>query len=319
MIDLYFQKIYYPCLKAIHKLKIFLFAFLPKNQKEKNKQNHVKKIALELQISSPLNINQTHKSTWENYRKKIRNLIITQDLRFFLNWNVIKSSMFHEPNICELKELQSSSNWNIWESAIKENKFGFPRPYSYFPKSSGNLIHNAYTLNYFCKFYDILNIIPKLENIFEFGGGYGSFCRLFLNLGFTGNYKIYDFPEFLLLQNYFLTSLPYFNQQNKSRKPKIIYTNEFQNSERNSNSKNFDIFLATWSFSESPTTVREKCLKYIGKPKYFIFAFQKQFEDIDNLLYFKNIMTNLPEYMWHLKEITHQKNNYYLFGKQKYE
>ena len=43
--------------------------------------------------------------------------------------------------------------------------------------------------------------------IVEFGGGYGSMCRLLHKLGFSGQYFIYDLPEFVALQRYFLKSI----------------------------------------------------------------------------------------------------------------
>ena len=49
--------------------------------------------------------------------------------------------------------------------------------------------------------------IDTLELIFEFGGGYGSMCRLAHNLGFNQAYIIFDLQPFSALQNYYLSSL----------------------------------------------------------------------------------------------------------------
>ena len=40
--------------------------------------------------------------------------------------------------------------------------------------------------------------------IVEFGGGYGSMCRLVRKLGFKGRYVIFDLRPILALQKYYL-------------------------------------------------------------------------------------------------------------------
>ena len=45
---------------------------------------------------------------------------------------------------------------------------------------------------------------PATATILEIGGGYGNFCRLLMKRGFAGSYVIYDLPEFLQLQEWYL-------------------------------------------------------------------------------------------------------------------
>src|SRR5207244_11597755 len=49
--------------------------------------------------------------------------------------------------------------------------------------------------------------VDDLACVLEFGGGYGSMCRLFHNLGFRGRYLIFDLPAFSALQRFFLRSI----------------------------------------------------------------------------------------------------------------
>jgi hypothetical protein len=44
------------------------------------------------------------------------------------------------------------------------------------------------------------------EVIVEFGGGYGSMCRLIYQAGYMGSYIIYDFAHLNLIQDYYLKS-----------------------------------------------------------------------------------------------------------------
>jgi hypothetical protein len=48
--------------------------------------------------------------------------------------------------------------------------------------------------------------IENAEKIVEFGGGYGRLCSMIHDLGFEGEYYIYDQPEFSYLQEYYLSN-----------------------------------------------------------------------------------------------------------------
>ena len=131
---------------------------------------------------------------WLSNINRLTELVWGQDVRKFLRWDVVSSTMFvaNAPYVStELNYLKSLPDWNTrWRSAIKESFVGYPIPYIFYPSSSGNLIHNAYHI---AQFEEKMKInIQDMDFIFEFGGGYGSMCRLLHNLGFRGRYTPYE-------------------------------------------------------------------------------------------------------------------------------
>ncbi len=139
---------------------------------------------------------------WAEYMNQLRYLILNEDPRKFLTWEVIQYSMFigNVPYVdIELKELENSSDFNSkWKTAIQEISVGLPILYKKYLGSSANLIHHAYHIK---KFEETIQTeIKDIDMVFEFGGGYGSMCRLFKNINFNNQYVIFDLPLFSLLQ-----------------------------------------------------------------------------------------------------------------------
>ena len=56
-----------------------------------------------------------------------------------------------------------------------------------------------------------------------------------------------------------------------------------------STKKNYDL-IANWSISEFSIKFREKFFNTINKSEYSIISFQENFENINNLKYFKKIL-----------------------------
>ena len=129
-------------------------------------------------------------------------------------------------------------------------------------------------------------------------------AKLVNNLGFREKYTIFDIPEFLSLQKYYLHSSNTDGNFNF-----ISQTEKLDDS-------NPDIFIATWSLSESPVELRDEFLKKIGQPKYVLIAYQAVFETIDNVKYFDEYMKNNQDHDWINYEIKHLPQNYYLIGKR---
>lgn len=256
---------------------------------------------------------------WNNNLYTLVNNIIHDNIDSFLNWKVIKSAMFHESRKIELDYLLKD-NQDFWKQAIKESWVGNPKPYFYYRESSGNLIHHAYSLKQLIKNREQ---IENIDFVFEFGGGYGSMCRLFKNLGFKGRYVIFDFIEFNYIQEMFLKSCKIRNISYKieDQKAKIFLLNnlndlnnlikKYKHTDLNS------LFIATWSISEVPLSLRSNIFETIGNFKNYIIAYQKEFFELDNELYFSKFIKNMKDTKWSNYEINHLKNNYYLIGRYK--
>lgn len=287
-------------MKIINKIKnklIKLSVELKKeNAAEKNNKNEllnsIKKIS-----SKKI----TGKNAWDRYRQKLRLYILGNDPRNFLRWEPVKGSMFHNANKCELDYLMNS-DWNKWSRAIIETWVGNPPRYRYYKKSSGNLIHTTYNLSRLVDHYKI--DIKKIDKIIEFGAGYGCMAKLINTLSFTGKYVIFDIPEFLALQKYYLRST--------NTNGNFDFIDQMEKLE----DSNPDIFIATWSLSESPLEIRDEFLRKIGKPKYVLIAYQANFESMDNIKYFQEYKKNNQDYDWLDYEISHLPKNYYLIGKK---
>jgi putative sugar O-methyltransferase len=252
--------------------------------------------------------NKKNTSAWENYRKRLREDILKKDPRNFTNWKIIRETMFCIPSTQEYKSLMNSKNRTLWKEVIEESKIGNPKPYYLMKKSSGNIIHQAYHIQQLNNYSDIN--LSKINTIVEIGGGYGSMCRLIHRLGFKGTYIIFDLPEFLELQKFYL-------RLNNIPKEKIFYFSDYKKIKKITNSKQIDLFIGLWSFSECPLELRSEILEYLKKSDYVLLAYQDIFRNINNIKYFKELKKYFNNYDWYNQEISHIKNNYYLIGKNK--
>ena len=73
------------------------------------------------------------------------------------------------------------------------------------------------------------------------------------------------------------------------------------------------LFLATWSLSEVPLNLRNLITSIIGKCDYYLFGYQKTFEEVDNLEYFINLTKNASNVQWE-NWYYPDFNGYYLVG-----
>lgn len=258
---------------------------------------------------------------WESCRKRLIELILTENPRNFLNWDVINATMFYDTNIIEveLKYLQLLPDWLQWKEAIKESPVGNPIPYFAYPESSGNLIHHAYHLAQLMRWTGCA--LTETTQIVEFGGGYGSMCRLAHQLGFKGQYVIFDIPEFSNLQEYFLKSIGLSTVVVKNQVTEIDRHISLQwdinkLSQQLSNATSNMAFVATWSISEAPVSVREQVFNLVADAKFYLIAYQEEFEGVNNLEYFAQFAQNKPNYQWYGWAIEHLPGNHYLIGVQ---
>lgn len=238
---------------------------------------------------------------WVQNLYELKELLLTKDPRFFLHWGVIKRTMFFEPPLLEYK---SVSDYYTKEY-LREDSIGDPKPYYECIESSGNLIHHAYSLQQILKRLDL----DGIDSIVEFGGGYGSMCRLIRRLGFTGNYHIFDLPLFSILQRYFLQSCSADFLLNTHFANEI---DELECALDNIDRKKM-LCIATWSISEAPIELRDAFLKAVGECNY-LFAYQENFSGVNNLEYFHSVQGLYPEICWDNKPIKHLPGHYYLTG-----
>ncbi|MDX2195141.1 MAG: hypothetical protein NW207_01890 [Cytophagales bacterium] len=243
---------------------------------------------------------------WLEFQKKLITHIKNEDPINFLNWDVIRETMFYRGHLDEYMHIKNSINWEKIKKNINEDRVGRPEPFLLYRKSSGNLIHCAYELDVII---NILNIeIGSINSIFEFGGGYGSMCRYIYRYGFLGKYHIFDLAIFSMLQEYFLSNTSLENI--KSGNISLIYKQE-----NLSDINDVDLFLALWSFSETPLDFRNNILDKLPNAKMYAIGYQEKYYEVDNILYFDMFKKLKPNYEWTEVELTHEKGSKFLIGK----
>lgn len=253
------------------------------------------------------------KNTHNLFNKKILNLLKKRELTNFLRKNFIQKMFFVHNRLFilkELLELKKDKNWILYKKLIEEDNVGNPVRYFLYPKSSGNRINHVYHLSVLTKEFNIN--LKKLNNVFEFGGGYGCMARIFSKINKRTVFTCFDTNIVNLLQYYYLKQNNLdvgFSKKNKFH----LISNIKKINTRYSNS----LFIANWSLSETPINFRKKFIKSIKNSKLILISFQENFENIDNLKYFKN----LKKYLDKKFKVKIIKNEFYkgnFFKKQKH-
>jgi len=255
---------------------------------------------------------------WSEFLDKVLKHMRQGDFANFCTWPVIGLTMFCIPVEEVLRYLQQSSDWPTWKKVLNEEQIGNPPSYGLLEGSSGNLILHVY---HAAKFLEKTNCkLSELEEIVEFGGGYGSLCRVFYKLGFKGRYVIYDFLEFNILQEYFLSQVEntpkiYYNKPAFDNS--IILLNNLDDfSKQMENHTNNGAFVATWSISETEMSFRERFFKLLPEMQYYLLGYRDLIENLDNISFFKEFLLNKPNYNWSDWQIDFFKHTHerYLMG-----
>ena len=116
------------------------------------------------------------------------------------------------------------------------------------------------------------------------------------DLGFKGEYTIFDFPEVQKIQNYYL--------QNQDINAKFATTPDDLGT--------YDLVIATWSLSEIPIDYRDKIMeKIVGSDKWLVMYQAKIFGTINNEDYFRDKFKGWdPEFIHHNETAADGKNTY---------
>mgnify|MGYP001605082924 CR=1 FL=1 len=254
-------------------------------------------------------------ATWVDFVTEFKRYAFFYDPRTFLRWRVVERTMFvvdqiYIPN--ELHALRASGDWEqLWKAAIIEQNVGCPTPSPHLFTTSGNLIHHAYHL---LKLREAVGVnFDRIETVFEFGGGYGSMCRLLRRVGFHGDYVIYDLPEMTLLQKFYLSALEMsFSAGNTCLINALSELGEVI-TQRADHKKS--LFIATWSLSETPIPLRNQILSLVKEFDYYLFCYQPHFDNVDNIEFFERYADQRCEVEWKSWRCI-EYDAYYLVGKK---
>jgi hypothetical protein len=254
---------------------------------------------------------------------RLSKLVQEEDPRGFLHWDVIQKAMFITNAmyvLMELSFLKRQANWRKrWEPAIAEDRTGSPLPYWTQRSSSGNLIHHAYHIAQLEAQTGV--DVSSLDCVVECGGGYGSMCRLFRNLGFTGEYIIFDLPHFSALQKYYLQSLGVSVSPGEASDRGMTVRlcsdmDEFKAIAGEKSVPDRSLLLATWSLSEMPLALRAELTPAFKYFQYLFFAYQSVFEEVDNVEYFAELGREEQGFGWNTWEVEPLPTHFYMAGKR---
>lgn len=257
---------------------------------------------------------------WSTNITRLKSLIEKEDPRAFLRWDVIRDTMFvvQAPySWNELRYLRARRDWRRrWAQAIRESRVGRPLRLPFYPATSGNLLHHAYHLARF----EEATLLPahQFSDVVEFGGGYGSMCRLFFNLGFKGRYVIFDLPAFSYLQKYYLSSLGLTVSRELSVGASVSCVSDIRELLHHISQLGGDgaIFIATWSLSVASEEDRQPLETVLRTFSAVLIAFQERFGEVDNRIYFDRLRSSIAGMDWRSTAISHLPGNYYLFGRR---
>ena len=254
--------------------------------------------------------NKNLKKTHQRFNLEISTLLRSKNLKNFLRKNFIQKMFFLQNRLFilrELNEIKKSKKWIIYKKLLIEDSIGNPIKYFLYSESSGNRINHVYHLSVLENELKI-SLKEKIRTVFEFGAGYGCMARIFSKLNNKIKYICFDTDYVNLLQFYYLkhNNLDVgFHKKNK------FYLTSNLKTTRN----NYDLFIANWSISETPINFRKKFLNIMSSSKYILICFQEEFENTNNLKYFKLLKSKLSNKF----EIILKKNKFYkgnIFYKQ---
>jgi hypothetical protein len=266
---------------------------------------------------------QPSERVWRRFVQQFRDTVGREDPRAFLRWPTIVKAMFvsNQPYLSvELLSLRARRDWRSrWRPALRESPVGHPVPFWALPSSSGNLIHHAYHLAQF----EARTGRPaeQFPAVVEFGGGYGSMCRLVHQLGFSGRYVIYDLPEFSALQTFYLGSLglPLVDADRLAGAERgVVRVSDLPELERALRWAEASrcLFVATWSLSETPAHVRESIMPTVEQCAGVLIAYWRVFGEMNNHEYFSRWAAEHPAFAWSHQPIPSLPGHFYLFGTQ---
>ena len=236
------------------------------------------------------------KNSWDTRKNKIIEEL-KKSPATFLRQETIGHAL--HPNQQELANLyleelkKNSFSVNYILPKLHDIPFGDPFLCTTFPLASPLSIQHAYYLFIIQKYLQLFIPVSKIKKIIDIGGGYGNFCRLIYNYGYTGNYVIADMPEIHAVQAHYLSEA----LSPETLENRVAFTTLFDLPEHLAidDINDMSILIATFSLNEMPLETRILVEKTLLKFDYIFIAYNKVFDGVDNELYFEKLVNELQE------------------------
>jgi hypothetical protein len=228
---------------------------------------------------------------WRETCLALGRLAIEGDPMFFMRWPMIQATMVHGATpaiIADWWRLRRSSAWrDVWAPALRHRHYGHPPPFPPMPSTNAMAIEHATHLQRFhelagTRFHDSGCIV-------EFGGGFGSMCRLIRATGFGGTYIIFDLPHVLALQRYYLSLHGITAGDDPDGGVRLCADLDEVGAYLDAYGGSAFSAISTWAMSEMPLSLRARIETLIERPgcARLLLAYQARFETNDNLAYFR--------------------------------
>lgn len=224
---------------------------------------------------------------WEEFNKLHERMFLPRPPFAFLRIPTVKNQMFvaiggkwmHE----EIDFLEKKVPGEKLKSLLQEDYCGDPILSSSKYLTSHNSIHHLYHLIRFSEKVDV--DLKTINNVVEWGGGYGNTAKIFKRLNNTITYTIIDTPLFSCIQWLYLATI--LGEENvnfisepkqciQSKKINILPLCFIEN-----NIHKTDLFIAEWSLSESSQYSQdyvESCNFF--ESKHFLLAYQESSDKV---------------------------------------
>ena len=237
-----------------------------------------------------ISMNSQSTEMWGDFLVEIRESILIKNIETFKEWPPIRATMnAGDPTTGftrkHLDILRAREDWaSRWEPATKV-------------EFTTNAVNHSF---YLTKLEDTVKSIDKVDFIFEFGAGFGNMCRLVKSLGFKGKYIIFDFPELLAIQKYYLST--YNIEASDDLQSDVTLCCDMAKLQSMIQGKENALCISNHALEEAPDSVMFEVLSYVKDFEMFLFAFsggKDKFEDFVAQNNIKHLNEEFPSMKGH--------------------
>lgn len=201
-------------------------------------------------------------------------------------------------------ELLNDVNFSKAIEILPQEEVGYPIRFKERDKISHLSLQHLYQMKLMQDEWGGIFVPTYFNTISEIGGGYGNFCRLCHQLGFSGQYEIADFPGINVMQREYL--------KKHDITPSFVGPlDSFRSLSRKITPPS--LLLGTFSISEMPIEDREDLFPVYLSYTHIFLAFTRTFGNIVNYPYFEKLADRMQKlgYAYTMKK-DHLRNLWYL-------
>lgn len=245
---------------------------------------------------------------WMGYKNKLREHLRTKDPREFLTWSEVVGTMNAKLRRRNWSRLKRFSFWGEWARRFVVSQTKNQYPSRFFTKADGAVMQQVYHLGQLR--HELGTDVKDLDLIVEFGGGFGAMFLAARGLGFKGEYVLFDWAEFLLLQEF------YFKWHGVDTS-NIKFVSTFAELKAVVGDKQ-GLLIGLWSISETGEALRDELFKTFNASD-FLIGYQPQVAEVDNYEYFTGFAKSRSDIEWRDTPSPNLPggDNHWLMGKAK--